>query len=109
VQTFLQVPNLAACAPGKIYVQNDIVNMCPDTCTTVQDDNQAKMDILYGCKIFLLGVTEGRGQGTGGRDLPHPPAPSPVRRGGGEGRKERDSRGLLLLLPLSVQERGPGG
>jgi hypothetical protein len=56
---------------------------------------------------------------------PHPPAPSPVRRGGGEasppsplscterGRRREHPTGRCgpgpRSLPLSVQERGPGG
>jgi endonuclease G len=48
--------------------------------------------------------------GNGGSDLPHPPTPSPVRRGGGaEGATHRNPSPFSLPLPLSVQERGPGG
>jgi hypothetical protein len=54
--------------------------------------------------------TSRRWGGSGGAICLTPPAPSPVRRGGGEGGKTRNSGVLSPLgLPLSVQERGLGG
>jgi hypothetical protein len=54
VQTYFQVPDLASCAPEKFYISNNVVHMCPATCSVVQQDNQAKVNVLYGCKIFIL-------------------------------------------------------
>jgi cysteine-rich repeat protein len=51
-QTFSQVPDLASCQPGKIYIANNIVNLCPATCTSVQADTKAAMSVLYGCKLI---------------------------------------------------------
>jgi cysteine-rich repeat protein len=52
LQTFGQVASLAQCVPGKIYVTGTTVNLCPATCTNVQADTKAKMNVLYGCKVI---------------------------------------------------------
>ncbi len=50
-QTFDPVPDVTQCAPGKFYIENEQkIFLCPDTCTTVQADDAAKIGILFGCK-----------------------------------------------------------
>jgi hypothetical protein len=49
VQKFAQVPNAAACAPASFYIENNLIKLCPDACTTVQADDQAKLIVLFGC------------------------------------------------------------
>ena len=47
---FNQVATQSACAPGSFYIQNDTIFLCPDACKTVSADNQASIQILYGCE-----------------------------------------------------------
>jgi hypothetical protein len=52
LQTFAQVADASACKPGAFYVDsaNDQLVLCPDTCSLVQSDIQAKIQILALCK-----------------------------------------------------------
>ncbi len=45
-----QVPNLAACKSNAFYIETDKIKLCPDSCTTIQADNSAKLSTLFGCK-----------------------------------------------------------
>jgi hypothetical protein len=49
-QKFVKVDSLAQCKPGAFYVEGDTIKLCPDTCTTVQADAKAKIQILALCK-----------------------------------------------------------
>jgi hypothetical protein len=52
LQTFVQVADQGACKPGAFYIDtaNAELVLCPDTCSKVQDDNEAKIQILALCK-----------------------------------------------------------
>ncbi len=45
-----QVPNAAACTSNAFYIEGNEMKLCPDSCTTVQGDDGAKLSILFGCK-----------------------------------------------------------
>ena len=47
--TFPQVSSAAACSPDKFYIENGTIKLCPDTCTLVQKDDKAKIDVVFGC------------------------------------------------------------
>lgn len=47
---FEQVGSAAQCKPNAFYIENDEIKLCPDTCTTVQADQNAKVDIFALCK-----------------------------------------------------------
>lgn len=47
---FEQVPDAMSCKPGAFYVDGDTLQLCPATCDVVQQDDAAKLGILYGCK-----------------------------------------------------------
>ena len=47
---FGQVPNAAACAADKFYIENNIVKLCPASCDKVQADPTAAIKVLFGCK-----------------------------------------------------------
>ncbi len=49
-QLFKQVANAAACMPGSFYIENNVIKLCTDACAAVQNDDKAKIGILYGCK-----------------------------------------------------------
>ncbi len=51
VATFDQVASLADCTPNSFYIEADKIKLCPDACTTVQSDENAEVDILYGCAV----------------------------------------------------------
>jgi hypothetical protein len=48
-----KVADAAACAPDSFYLDtvNKRVYLCPDTCTVVQKDDAAKIDVLFACEI----------------------------------------------------------
>ena len=48
-QNLKQVPNLAACTPGSFYIDTNRVFLCPDACNSVQQDPDAKLDVLVDC------------------------------------------------------------
>jgi len=47
--TFKQVAGAAACAPNSFYIDKSRVYLCPDSCTTVQADTKAKVEVLFDC------------------------------------------------------------
>lgn len=51
--TFKQVPNLAQCLPNSFYIDMDRIYMCPETCKAVQQDNMAKLNILFDCLTVI--------------------------------------------------------
>ncbi|MEZ4224385.1 MAG: hypothetical protein R3B13_25775 [Polyangiaceae bacterium] len=46
---FEQVPNAGACKANAFYIEADKLKLCPQSCTTVQADNGAKLQTLFGC------------------------------------------------------------
>lgn len=51
VDTFDQVPSLAACTDGKFYIAGDQIILCPTTCDVVRADPDAEIDIKFGCDV----------------------------------------------------------
>lgn len=53
VQQFDSVPDVSQCAAGKWYYDDNNaptkVTLCPDTCSAIQADPQAKVTLLLGC------------------------------------------------------------
>jgi hypothetical protein len=50
VTDFEQAPNAGACGANKFYIEEGRIRLCPDSCLTVQNDVDAKVKILFGCK-----------------------------------------------------------
>lgn len=48
---FAQVPNAAACAADKFYIENNSIKLCPATCDAVQADPKAAIKVLFGCAV----------------------------------------------------------
>ncbi|MCA9631167.1 MAG: hypothetical protein KC766_26070 [Myxococcales bacterium] len=48
-QRYKQVPDAASCAADSFYIENNRIFLCPDTCAVVQNDDAAKVGILFGC------------------------------------------------------------
>jgi hypothetical protein len=46
---FEQVANAGACKPGAFYLASGAIQLCPDACTTVQADDKADIQVLWGC------------------------------------------------------------
>ena len=51
VDTFDQVPSLADCTDGKFYIAGDQIILCPTTCDVVRADENAEIDIKFGCDV----------------------------------------------------------
>ena len=49
-QGFKQVAGPAACQPASFYIEEGLIKLCPDACTTVQADGTAQLEILFGCE-----------------------------------------------------------
>jgi hypothetical protein len=47
---FTQVPSAAQCAPSSFYLEAGIIHLCPETCALVQEDNKAKINVLFACE-----------------------------------------------------------
>ena len=52
-ELFEQVAGPADCAAGRFYIAEEVIKLCPAACATVQADDGAKVEILYGCKVEL--------------------------------------------------------
>jgi len=50
VVEFKKVANSAACVDNAFYIEGTTIHLCPQACTLVQADDNAKMDVLFGCK-----------------------------------------------------------
>lgn len=50
---FKQVTDAAACTPDSFYILNGRVNLCGESCTTVQADNGATLEFLLDCYISV--------------------------------------------------------
>jgi hypothetical protein len=49
-QLFKQVKQYSECVDNAFYISNDVITLCPTSCTAVQKDLKAKIAVLYGCK-----------------------------------------------------------
>jgi hypothetical protein len=47
---FVQVADAAACMPNGFYLTMDTIHLCPDTCTVVQADDKAAINVLFACQ-----------------------------------------------------------
>lgn len=46
---FAQVKDAAACMSSSFYIDAGIIKLCPESCTLVQADDHAKIDVVFGC------------------------------------------------------------
>ena len=53
-ENFTQVYGLNDCDSASFYIQGNLIVLCPDTCTRVQRDGQAKLRVIYDCKEPLM-------------------------------------------------------
>ncbi len=59
IQAFMQVSDASKCSgqPGSFYITSDAdadsdqIVLCPDTCSTVQADDQAQIGVLFDCSV----------------------------------------------------------
>lgn len=51
--SFRQVQDVESCGgqSGSFYFKGDTIQLCSDTCTRVQSDNTAKVDVRFGCAL----------------------------------------------------------
>ena len=49
VENFTQVYDIRDCNQATFYIQGNLMVLCPDTCTRVQQDGQAKLRVIYYC------------------------------------------------------------
>lgn len=52
-QAFKKVKDVAACSPGSFYIDNNRINLCPDSCQLVQSDSAAKVQVLFDCLSII--------------------------------------------------------
>lgn len=50
-ETFHQVVGPADCAADAFYIDGTTVTLCPEACALVQGDQQARLDVRYGCDV----------------------------------------------------------
>ncbi len=53
VTTFSQVASLAECTATSFYIEGNLIKLCPEACDTVQQDEDAKINILFGCELVV--------------------------------------------------------
>ena len=46
-----QVATANNCMPNAFYIEGDNIHLCPETCTIVAADDDAKIKILFGCEL----------------------------------------------------------
>ncbi|HEY4105883.1 MAG TPA: hypothetical protein VGM44_18410 [Polyangiaceae bacterium] len=51
---FGQAQTAADCEAGAFYIENNHIYLCPDTCTTVKADSDAKVDVLFTCQSTII-------------------------------------------------------
>lgn len=47
---FIQVADAAACKPNGFYLTTGTIHLCPETCTVVQADPKAAINVLFACE-----------------------------------------------------------
>jgi hypothetical protein len=53
-QQFRQAATPAACVGGAFYIERDRIVLCPETCSAVTRDPQAKIEVLFTCEKTLI-------------------------------------------------------
>lgn len=53
VSTYNQVASAALCDPSSFYIENNTVILCPAVCDVVKADEDAKIDLKFGCTIKI--------------------------------------------------------
>ena len=53
-QTFTQVKSAAECTASSFYVEGEAVLLCADACDAVQADEEASLDVTYGCDVGFV-------------------------------------------------------
>jgi hypothetical protein len=51
---FGQAKTSADCEPNAFYIENNHIYLCPDTCSVVQADGAAKLDVLFTCQSTII-------------------------------------------------------
>jgi hypothetical protein len=46
---FAQVPSAAECAADSFYIDGDLIKLCAAACTTVEQDTDAAVEVLFSC------------------------------------------------------------
>ncbi len=59
VETFAQVPSLAACTDDAFYIAGDRITLCPTSCELVRADEDAEIAITSGCEQLAAQRTSG--------------------------------------------------
>jgi hypothetical protein len=49
-QAFQQVASSGLCAADSFYIDNDTIELCPETCALVEGDPEAEMRVLFACE-----------------------------------------------------------
>ena len=52
ITKFAQVPSLAECNASSFYIADNKIILCPEVCTMVQTDDDAEINILFGCQLI---------------------------------------------------------
>lgn len=50
-ESFHQVTGPAECAADAFYISADTIFLCPEACTAVQGDAEARLDVRFGCDV----------------------------------------------------------
>jgi hypothetical protein len=53
VATYTQVADASQCTPTSFYIADGKITLCPGACTTVQADENAKIDLRFDCKQIV--------------------------------------------------------
>jgi len=55
VDTMNQANDLASCSASanEFYIEDNLIKLCPNACTVVQSDENAEIDILFGCDLDI--------------------------------------------------------
>jgi hypothetical protein len=46
-----QVADASQCKANAFYIEAKMLKLCPDSCNLIQNDDAAKLSVLYGCKV----------------------------------------------------------
>jgi hypothetical protein len=53
-QYFLQSATSAACVDNSFYVESGRIHLCPNTCSALQKDPMAKVEVLFTCETTIM-------------------------------------------------------
>jgi hypothetical protein len=51
---FGQAPTLETCEPNAFYIADNRIWLCPDACTTIQNDAFSSVDVLFTCESTII-------------------------------------------------------